>query len=44
MGKRKNQPLHNLNQNIILQDDTERVMEVDQLFEKYFSKKKLITL
>ena len=38
--QKKKQPLHNLNLNIISQDDAERVIEADQLFEKYFSKKK----
>ena len=39
--QRRNQPLCNLNlKNNINSQDAERVREADQLFDKYFSKKK----
>ena len=41
-SKESGQPLRNLNlnDNIGSQDDAERVIKADQLFEKYFPKKK----
>ena len=44
--QRKCQPLNNLNLNndVVSQDDTERVIKADELFEKYFPKKNRIVI